>query len=109
MNRNPIQRIHIFSRKVNDMISQKAQELREFFNQYQVSCTIIDTNQIPKEKPDMVFVLGGDGTFYRQITVMRLKEFRYWVSIWADWAFDRGECRGLVQCCKSGFRRKLHR
>jgi len=63
MNRNPIQRIHIFSRKVNDMISQKAQELREFFNQYQVSCTIIDTNQIPKEKQDMVFVLGGDGTF----------------------------------------------
>ncbi|QPM69313.1 NAD(+)/NADH kinase [Atribacter laminatus] len=63
MNKNPIQRVHIFSRKVNDMISQKAQELHDFFNQHLVSCSIINTNHIPDEKPDMVFVLGGDGTF----------------------------------------------
>ncbi|HAX98386.1 MAG TPA: NAD(+) kinase [Candidatus Atribacteria bacterium] len=63
MNKNPIQRVHIFSRKVNNMISQKAQELHDFFNQHLVSCAIINTNQIPDEKPDMVFVLGGDGTF----------------------------------------------
>jgi len=63
MNKNSIQCIHIFSRKVNNLISQKAQELSDFFKQHHVSCTIINTNQIPSEEPDMVFVLGGDGTF----------------------------------------------
>ena len=63
MNNNPIRRIHVFIRKMNVLISQKAQELCEFFNQYQVSCTIVNTHQIPDEKPDLVFVLGGDGTF----------------------------------------------
>ena len=47
MNRNPISEF-IFSRKVNDMISQKRKNCVNF-NQYQVSCTIIDTNQILKK------------------------------------------------------------
>ena len=63
MNKRLVQRVHIFSRKVNNLISQKAQELSDFFNHHQVSCTIVNTNQISSEKPDMVFVLGGDGTF----------------------------------------------
>ncbi|MDK2896604.1 MAG: hypothetical protein PWP04_724, partial [Candidatus Atribacteria bacterium] len=66
MDNNLIKKIHIFIKKDNPRVREKALELNSFFSSWGVKSEIISHKEELEKSdllPDMVFVLGGDGTF----------------------------------------------
>ena len=63
MEKEAIRLVHIFIKKNNISIFKKAQQLSEFFASHGVSGSIVTNHEAPADRPDIVFVLGGDGTF----------------------------------------------
>ncbi|MBP9014914.1 MAG: NAD(+)/NADH kinase [Candidatus Atribacteria bacterium] len=54
---------HIFIKKKNQKVRDKARELGDFLQSRGVKTFIVEGETKVEEKPEVVFVLGGDGTF----------------------------------------------
>lgn len=66
MDNNLIKKIHIFTKKNNPRVREKALELNGFFSAQGVESKIISQKEELEQSnfsPQVVFVLGGDGTF----------------------------------------------
>ncbi len=54
---------HIFIKKKNQKVRDKARELDNFLQSRGINTLIVEGETHIEEKPEVVFVLGGDGTF----------------------------------------------
>ncbi|MGQ9474150.1 MAG: NAD(+)/NADH kinase, partial [Candidatus Caldatribacteriaceae bacterium] len=59
----PLKYVHIFTKKNNPRVRVEAEKLAEFLHSSQVEVTFCTECEKLAPKPQMVFVLGGDGTF----------------------------------------------
>ncbi len=58
-----IRHVHIFPKRDNPRVREKAEELASLLHSLQVTSEIVTGEESPHHPPQMVVVLGGDGTF----------------------------------------------